>query len=72
MFVGCHASKILRSAIPVEGGDRVTSNSTDARNTDEVGIMLALGNGQAGIRSSPPKKVMGLIAQFCPIKVRLH
>lgn len=36
MFVGCCASKLLGSAVSVEEGDRVPSNSKDTMDTNEL------------------------------------
>lgn len=56
MFVGQHASEVLGSAIPVEAGDGMPSNSKATRDNNELRVKLMSGNGHVGIRPSPPKR----------------
>lgn len=57
MSVGCCASEVLGSATTAEAGDGVPSDNIDTKETDELGIMAAPRNDQAGIRLSPPQKM---------------
>lgn len=55
-IVGQRAREHLGSAIPVEAGARVPSDSKDTKDTVRLGIMVLPGSGQVGIRPSPPKR----------------
>ncbi|KAK4830434.1 hypothetical protein QYF61_011142 [Mycteria americana] len=64
MFEGQCASKVCQSAISVEAGDGDPCGSKDKRVMDMLETMEVPENGHIGSRASPPKKVIGSIAQL--------
>ncbi|KAK4832453.1 hypothetical protein QYF61_023177 [Mycteria americana] len=64
VFEGQCDSEVLRSAISVEAGDEDPCSSKDARVMDVLETTEAPENGHVGIRTSPPKKAVGSIAQL--------
>lgn len=63
-FAGPCASEVLGSVTPVGTEDGVPFDNMDTKDTDVLRIMVVLGNGQAGLRSSLPQKATVSIAQF--------
>ncbi|KAK4823326.1 hypothetical protein QYF61_000928 [Mycteria americana] len=64
MFAGWCASKVLQTAVSVELGDGEPRGSKDTGVIDVLETMEAPENGDVGIRASPPKKVVGSVAQL--------
>ena len=62
MFERQSASKVLQSAASVEVWDGDPCGSKDARVIDVLETTEAPDNSHAGIKASPPKKVVGSIA----------
>ena len=58
------ASEVLWCALSVEAEDGDPCSSKDTRVIDVLISMEVLENGHVGIRASPPKKVVGSIAQL--------
>ena len=63
MFEEWWASKVLWSAISVEGGDGDPCSSKDTRVIDVLETTEAPESGHVEIRASSPKKVAGSIAR---------
>lgn len=68
-FAGLCVSKVLGSVTAVEIEDGVPFDNMDTKGTDVLDIMGVLGNGQAGLRPSPPKKATVSIAQLMSFTV---
>ena len=64
IFEGWCAIEVLWSAISVEVGDGEPHGSKDSRVIDVLETMEVPENSHIGTRASPPKKVVGSIAQL--------
>ncbi|PKU34846.1 nipped-b-like protein [Limosa lapponica baueri] len=68
MSVGWDASEVPWSADSVKAGNGDPCSGRDVRVIDGLETMAAPGNGQVGVKASPPKKVTGPVAHlkcFC-------
>jgi len=72
IFEGWCAREVLRSAVSVEEGDGEPCNSKDTRFIDVLETTEVPENAHIGIRTSPPKKVVGSIPQMKCIYINAH